>query len=151
MAAKNYTGEFKETILKHLRANGYSYYKTAQKFKVSINTIKSWDDYPNNLPEEVQLRVKLNQLQRTKSLKKQAHTTVTTPIVVEDLPMSIQGLEHHAIKAALTKGIFLLEYTSNPREYSDVTKMICKLIELPNHLKRKPQPSIVELLNEIKE
>jgi len=149
MAAKNYSREYKDEVLNHLRENDYSYYRTAKKFRISINTIKSWDDYPNNLPEKVQLRIKLNQLQRTKSVKKQARTTVSNPIVIEDLPLGIRELEYHAIKSALTKGIFLLDYISNPREYSEVTKTICKLIEIPNHLKRKPELSIDEILNEL--
>lgn len=41
MAARNYSPEFKEKVLSYLRQNGYSYYQTAKKFKISKNTIKS--------------------------------------------------------------------------------------------------------------
>ncbi|NPD47604.1 hypothetical protein [Lentimicrobium sp. S6] len=148
MAARNYSEEFKEGVLKYLRNNGHSYYKTAKKFKISKNTIKAWDDYPNNLPEEVQLRIKVNQLQRTKSLPKQAPVKYPKHIISENLPDTIKELEHHAIKAALTKGVFLLDYVSSAKEYLEVTKALSTLIQLPEGIKTVPKKSAMELFLE---
>lgn len=147
-SARNYSKEFKEKVLQHLKDNGHSYYPTAKKFKISKNTIKAWDDYPNNLPKEVQLRIKVNQLQRTKSLPKQAAVKSPNHIISENLPDTITGLEHHAIKAALSKGIFLLDYVSSTKEYLEVTKALCTLIQLPENIKTLPKKSALESLME---
>lgn len=146
MAARNYSTDFKKTVLKHLRENGYNYYQTAKKFKVSKNTIKAWDDYPNNLPEEVKLKIELNHLKRTKGLKRKESIANSSPIIQQEIPQDIKGLEQYAIKAALTRGIMLLDYAGSSKEFSDIAKSLVSLIQIPEDRKKQTGASLSDLI-----
>ncbi len=141
MAARNYSEEYKTDVLAYLRTNSHSYYKTAKKFKVSTNTIKAWDNYPNNLPEEVRLRIKLNKLQKTKKKSPESINSHPSSLTLENLPDDFRSLELYAIKSALQKGIFLLDYVNDTKEYLEITKALTAIMQLPANIKNEPRIS----------
>jgi transposase-like protein len=144
MAARQYNDEFKEKVLSDLRTNGYSYYKTAKAFHISINTLKAWDDYPNNLPAQLK---KKRQTKKTTDCK-----NYTNAITQENLPDSIDAIESIAIKEALKSGILLLNQIKNPKDYLDVVRALSELIKLPDQSKySKPKSALEELLRIHKE
>jgi hypothetical protein len=53
MANPKYDDDFKIKVLEHTRANGYQWGKTAKKFRISVNTVKSWHKNHSHLVPEI--------------------------------------------------------------------------------------------------
>jgi transposase-like protein len=148
MAAKNYSTEFKNDALNYLHSNGYSYYRTAKKFKVSINTIKSWDNYPNNLPDEIANRMELNRLKRSKSAVKDKRS-LRQQSFHEELPDDVNKLIPIAIIKSLKRVIQVIENTSNPKDVSFLLKSIIELSKTPSDFRNyKTEKSALDIILE---
>ncbi len=92
------------------------------------------------------------QLAPVYSIKLSESTPASSKVIHQEIPKDIKGIEQYATKAALTKGILLLDYVESSKEFSDISKSLVCLIQIPEDRKKQTASSLSDLiLKHIKE
>jgi len=116
MAGKKYSDKVKQEVLEYLRKNNHYYLRTAKHFNISPNTIKAWDDYPNNVPEEAKQRILNNTACQKKSLIVKNREMLMLKEELNQIPDSVPGLVQLAKKSILKKLVILIPTIDNAKE-----------------------------------
>lgn len=150
MSTKKYSEKKRNEVLMFLRENDHSYYRTAKKFKISSNTIKSWDDYPSNVPKEA-----MDRINRNKNKQKKVRQSSSKVQILElekrekELPDDIRELFNMTFRKSLKRIIILLEDNTDLKDHNHTIKSLIALSNLPKGF--MPDPSSKSLYDEIME
>ncbi len=149
MAARKYTEKKRKEVLAFLKENEHSYYRASKKFKISINTIKNWDDYPNNVPKEAMLRIAANKAKQKKKSSQNKSQIKNLKENEQELPEDIVSLISIALEKSLKRVIILIDTISTVKEISYITKAVVEMSKIPSEFRAKNNgKSVLETLLE---